>query len=220
MNITGERTIAAPQLAVWEALNDPDILRSCIPGCDEMERVSDNEYRLGMLAVVGPVKARFTGKLLLSDIVAPERYALRFEGSGGAAGFGKGLANVQLSADAGTQTQLSYTADAQIGGKIAQVGSRLVDGIARKIAEEFFTRFEARLSGGTQGETADAAVRTEGGATPGAFPAPAAPMRADSQAGAGRPAMQRQAGRRMGWSIGIAAVVAAAIVVFALRHVS
>lgn len=218
MNITGERTITAPQLAVWEALNDPDILRSCIPGCDEMERVSDTEYRLGMLAVVGPVKARFTGKLLLSDIVAPERYALRFEGSGGAAGFGKGLANVRLSADAGTQTQLSYTADAQIGGKIAQVGSRLVDGIARKIAEEFFTRFEARLSVGTQGDTADAAVPTDG-VTPGALPA-SAPMRADSQAGASQPAAQRQAGRLMRWSIGIAVVVAAAIVVFALRHTS
>jgi hypothetical protein len=219
MNITGERTITAPQLAVWEALNDPDILRSCIPGCDEMERVSDTEYRLGMLAVVGPVKARFTGKLLLSDIVAPERYALRFEGSGGAAGFGKGLANVKLSADAGTQTQLSYTADAQIGGKIAQVGSRLVDGIARKIAEEFFTRFEARLSAGTQGEAADAAVRTDG-VTPGALPASAAPMRADSQTGASQPAAQRQAGRLMRRSIGIAVVVAAAIVVFALRHTS
>ena len=218
MNITGERTITAPQLAVWDALNDPDILRSCIPGCDEMERVSETEYRLGMLAVVGPVKARFAGKLLLSDIVAPERYALRFEGSGGAAGFGKGIANVTLSADAEAQTQLSYTADAQIGGKIAQVGSRLIDGIARKIAEEFFTRFEARLSAGEQAETADAGAPADGGATSASSTTSAttaaALTRADSPADAHRPASSL-----IGWSLGIAVVVVA-IVAFAIQHSS
>lgn len=183
-----------------------------------MERVSETEYRLGMLAVVGPVKARFAGKLLLSDIVAPERYALRFEGSGGAAGFGKGQANVKLSADAETQTALSYTADAQIGGKIAQVGSRLVDGIARKIAEEFFSRFEARLSGGTQDETAHATLRTDSDAPPAGSPATASQTRTDSSADARQPVPQQRAGRLTGWFVGIAVVVVGAIVAFALRH--
>lgn len=111
-----------------------------------MEKVSDTEYRLGMLAVVGPVKARFSGKLALSDIVEPRSYALNFEGSGGAAGFGKGNAKVTLSALSTTETQLDYTASAQVGGKIAQVGSRLIDGIARKIAEDFFKRFDAMVT--------------------------------------------------------------------------
>ena len=218
MNITGVRTITAPQLAVWDALNDPDILRSCIPGCDEMERLSETEYRLGMLAVVGPVKARFSGKLLLSDIVAPQSYALRFEGSGGAAGFGKGTANVTRSADAEDQTQLTYAADAQIGGKIAQVGSRLIDGIARKIAEEFFTRFEAQLNSGNEVEATDAAMTT---AAPteedSASTATPAQSRADSSADARRKPRQRSTGRLIGWSVGIAVVVLA-IVAIALQH--
>ena len=141
MEINGERKIPAPQHAVWAALNDPVVLRECIPGCDQMEKISDTEYRLAMLAVVGPVKARFSGKLLLSDIVEPQSYALQFEGSGGAAGFGKGTARVILSSIDAAETKLDYVATAQVGGKLAQVGSRLIDGIARKIAEDFFTRF-------------------------------------------------------------------------------
>jgi uncharacterized protein len=146
LEINGERTIPAPQHAVWAALNDPVVLRECIPGCDQMEKISDTEYRLGMLAVVGPVKARFSGKLLLSDIVEPQSYALQFEGSGGAAGFGKGTARVILSSIDAAETKLDYVATAQVGGKLAQVGSRLIDGIARKIAEDFFTRFNALVT--------------------------------------------------------------------------
>jgi carbon monoxide dehydrogenase subunit G len=146
LEINGERKIPAPQHAVWNALNDPVVLRECIPGCDQMEKISDTEYRLGMLAVVGPVKARFSGKLMLSDIVEPQGYALQFEGSGGAAGFGKGSARVALSSIGETETQLDYTASAQVGGKLAQVGSRLIDGIARKIAEDFFTRFNTLMT--------------------------------------------------------------------------
>jgi carbon monoxide dehydrogenase subunit G len=157
LEINGERKIPAPQHAVWNALNDPLVLRECIPGCDQMEKVSDTEYRLGMLAVVGPVKARFSGKLMLSDIVEPQGYALQFEGSGGAAGFGKGSARVALSSIGETETQLDYTASAQVGGKLAQVGSRLIDGIARKIAEDFFTRFNALVTS-TQAAAADSAV--------------------------------------------------------------
>jgi carbon monoxide dehydrogenase subunit G len=216
MNINGVRTITASQQVVWDALNDPDILRSCIPGCDEMERVSDNEYWLGMLAVVGPVKARFTGKLLLSDIVAPERYALRFEGSGGAAGFGKGMANVVLSADEDAQTQLTYTANAQIGGKIAQVGSRLVDGIARKIAEEFFTRFEARLNSVKEAETTATEAQTDG---VGASTTTQAQTPANSLVSAPLPPPQRSGRRLIGWAIGIAVAVAA-IAALVLQHSS
>jgi carbon monoxide dehydrogenase subunit G len=202
MNITGERHLPASQQAVWNALNDPEILQGCIPGCDEMERISDTEYRLGMLAVVGPVKARFTGKLRLSDMTAPERYSLVFEGSGGAAGFGKGTANVELKTLGESQTQLAYSADAQVGGKIAQVGSRLIDGIARKIAEEFFTRFETALK----------PPAPQAGAEP-------APSAGPEPAAIAETAQTDGTNRKLGWLAG-AAVVVIAIVVLALRHSS
>lgn len=144
MDMTGEQLIALPQQRVWEALNDPEILKACIPGCETMEKVSESEYHVVMSASVGPVKARFNGKLLLSDLKPPNSYSLAFEGSGGAAGFGKGSSTVTLSpADGGTR--LSYTAHATVGGKLAQVGSRLIDGVARKMADDFFTKFNQAL---------------------------------------------------------------------------
>ena len=145
MEMTGEQIIPLPQQAVWEGLNDPAVLKECITGCDSLERVSDNEFKIVLTAVVGPVKARFTGKLALMDVNAPTSYALAFEGSGGAAGFGKGTANVSLSPD-GAGTRLAYTAKANIGGKLAQIGSRLIDGVARKMADDFFTKFKARVA--------------------------------------------------------------------------
>ena len=146
MEMTGEQVIALPQQKVWEGLNDPEVLKACIPGCDSIERVSDTEYRIGMTAAVGPVKAKFNGKLLLADLDPPRAYRLSFEGSGGAAGFGKGGAQVALVPE-GSGTRLTYKATAQVGGKLAQVGSRLIDGVARKMADEFFTRFNERLVG-------------------------------------------------------------------------
>jgi carbon monoxide dehydrogenase subunit G len=144
MDITGEQIIPLPQQRVWEALNDPAILKACIPGCETMEKVSDSEYRVVMSASVGPVKAKFSGKLLLSDLNPPNSYALAFEGSGGAAGFGKGSSTVTLSpADGGTR--LTYTAHATVGGKLAQVGSRLIDGVARKMADDFFAKFNQAI---------------------------------------------------------------------------
>lgn len=140
MDMTGEQIIPLPRQRVWEALNDPEVLKACIPGCDTIERVSDTEYRIAMTAAIGPVKAKFAGKLLLSELKPPESYTLAFEGSGGAAGFGKGGAHVQLTEE-GTSTKLAYTANATVGGKLAQVGSRLIDGVARKMAEEFFVKF-------------------------------------------------------------------------------
>jgi len=146
MEMTGEQIIALPQAQVWEGLNDPEVLKACIPGCESIERVSDNEYRVALTASVGPVKARFNGKLLLADVNPPTSYRLAFEGSGGAAGFGKGGAQVRLAPE-GTGTKLAYTATAQVGGKLAQVGSRLIDGVAKKMADEFFQRFNAKLVG-------------------------------------------------------------------------
>jgi uncharacterized protein len=149
MDMTGEQVIALPQQRVWEALNDPQVLKDCIPGCEAMDKVSDTEYRVVLSAAVGPVKAKFNGKLLLSDLNPPNSYALNFEGSGGAAGFGKGDCKVTLSpADGGTR--LAYSAHATIGGKLAQVGSRLIDGVARKMADDFFAKFNQRIVPVTQ----------------------------------------------------------------------
>jgi uncharacterized protein len=156
MEMTGEQLIALPQAEVWRALNDPEILKSCIPGCESIEKTSDNEYRVAMTAAVGPVKAKFSGKLVLSDLQPPDSYSLSFEGSGGAAGFGKGGAHVSLRPE-GSGTRLSYTAKASVGGKLAQVGSRLIDGVARKMADDFFTAFNRKLGGSAPQQPAAAA---------------------------------------------------------------
>jgi len=146
MEMSSTRIVAAPPAAVWAALNDPDVLKACIPGCETFERVSDTEWRAVVAAKVGPVSARFTGRVQLADLDPPNGYTLKFEGQGGAAGFANGEAKVGLaSADAGA-TALAYSARAQIGGKLAQIGSRLVDGAAAKMADDFFERFAARVA--------------------------------------------------------------------------
>ena len=145
MDMTGEQRIPLPRQQVWEALNDPAILQACIAGCESIERVTDTEYKVAMTVAIGPVKAKFAGKLVLSDLDPPNSYALAFEGSGGAAGFGKGGAKVRLTED-GAVTILSYEATASVGGKLAQIGSRLIDGVARKMAEDFFVRFNATVA--------------------------------------------------------------------------
>ena len=146
MDMTGEQLIPMAQQQVWEALNDPAILKDCIMGCDVLEKVSDTEFKVGLVAAIGPVKAKFTGKLLLLEMNPPNSYALAFEGSGGVAGFGKGTAHVSLAPE-GDGTKLSYTAKASVGGKLAQIGSRLIDGTARKLADQFFTSFKKRVGG-------------------------------------------------------------------------
>ena len=146
MEMTGEQLIPVPQAQVWRGLNDPEVLKACIAGCESIEKVAENEYRIALVAAVGPVKAKFSGKLVLSDLDPPNSYSLSFEGSGGAAGFGKGGAQVSLAPE-GSGTRLSYTAKASIGGKLAQVGSRLIDGVARKMADDFFTAFNEKLAG-------------------------------------------------------------------------
>ena len=140
MDMNGEQLIPLPRQRVWEALNDPETLKRCIPGCESIERVSDTEYKIAMTAAIGPVKAKFSGKLTLSDLDPPESYSIAFEGSGGAAGFGKGGAKVVLAPE-GDSTRLVYTANATVGGKLAQIGSRLIDGVAKKMSEDFFAKF-------------------------------------------------------------------------------
>lgn len=155
--MTGKQLIAAPRQRVWDSLNDPATLKACIPGCESINGTTDAGFDIVMLAAVGPVKARFKGRLTIGDSMPPERYRLSFEGSGGTAGFGKGSATVTLL-PAGTGTELSYGATAQVGGKLAQVGSRLIDGVAKKMAEDFFGRFNAQFAPAAQVDLAEPAA--------------------------------------------------------------
>ncbi|CAG9274521.1 CoxG family protein [Paraburkholderia unamae] len=154
MELTESHTLPVPQQRAWEALNDTAILKACIPGCESIEADGKNAYAVALTASVGPVKARFKGRMQLADIDAPNSYTIVFEGQGGAAGFGKGDAHVKLEPAGDESTTLTYTANAQVGGKLAQIGSRLVDGAARKIAAEFFKRFGEQLGGGAAQEPA------------------------------------------------------------------
>jgi carbon monoxide dehydrogenase subunit G len=151
MEMTQTQRLPVPRDVAWGALNDTDVLKQCIPGCESIEPDGENAYLLAMTAAIGPVKARFKGRMALTDIQAPESYTIQFDGQGGAAGFGKGTARVSL-VDQGEETDLTYVVHAQVGGKIAQIGSRLVDGAARKLAEAFFTRFTEAVSGGKEAE--------------------------------------------------------------------
>ena len=155
MDMTGEFRIPAPRQRVWEGLNDPQVLKECIPGCQTIEKVSDTEFAAKVLAQVGPVKANFAGKVTLSDLEPPQSYTIAGEGSGGVAGFAKGSAKVNLAEDGGA-TLLHYTVQAHVGGTLAQIGSRLIDSVARKMAENFFTRFVAAVAPEQPAEAAEA----------------------------------------------------------------
>ena len=144
MDMQGSRQLAITQQQAWDALNDPAVLKACIPGCDKVEPTGENQYAIGMSVKVGPVAAKFAGKISLSDIVSPKSYSINFEGQGGAAGFGKGNSAVTLTPnDAGCL--LDYTVHASVGGKIAQLGQRLIDGVAKSMAEDFFKRFDQAM---------------------------------------------------------------------------
>jgi hypothetical protein len=140
MDMTGEQRIAAPRQDVWEALNDPEVLKACIPGCQTLEKVSDTEMKATVTLAVGPVKASFNGNVTLSEIDAPTSYVISGQGSGGVAGFAKGQARVNL-ADDGDATLMTYVVKADVGGKLAQLGGRLIDATAKKLAGEFFQKF-------------------------------------------------------------------------------
>jgi carbon monoxide dehydrogenase subunit G len=164
MELTSSRTVPASIEKTWAALNDPDTLKACIPGCESIERVSDTEFKVAMTARVGPVSAKFSGRIVLSDIVAPTSYKLTFEGQGGAAGFARGDAKVALALD-GSGTRIEYNVTAQVGGKLAQIGSRLVDGAAAKVADDFFACFVERLGGGPAAVADPVVAPTEASAT-------------------------------------------------------
>ncbi len=146
MELIGQQRIAAPIDRTWVALNDPGVLKECIAGCDSIERVSDREYAVAMGVKIGPVNAKFKGKLFLDNLQPPNSYTINFEGQGGVAGFGKGSADVKLTSE-GAATLLDYAARAQVGGKIAQIGSRLVDMAAKKMADDFFVAFNTKVAG-------------------------------------------------------------------------
>jgi carbon monoxide dehydrogenase subunit G len=151
MDMKGEYRIPAPRAAVWAALNDLDVLKAAIPGCETINRLSDTEIEATVTAKIGPVKASFKGMVTLSDIDPPHGYTIRGEGKGGPAGFAKGGAKVKLT-QADDQTVLSYEVDASVGGKIAQIGARLIDSTAKKLADEFFAKFSELAAAKTTSE--------------------------------------------------------------------
>jgi carbon monoxide dehydrogenase subunit G len=198
--MTGEFLIPAPRQTVWEALNDPEILKQSIPGCDEIEKLSDTELAAKVTAKVGPVKARFAGKVVLSDLDPPNAYKITGEGSGGAAGFAKGGATVRLADAEAGGTRLTYTVEAHVGGKLAQIGSRLIDATARKMAQEFFTRFSDVVGGA--GGAAPTPTETGAPAQFAAAPMPAAPP---APAAAAKPSPRLPPAV---WAVGLAVLVA------------
>ena len=197
MEMSGEYKINASREKVWAGLNDPEVLKQSIPGCDEIEQTSDTSFTAKVTAKVGPVKAKFAGAVELTDIDAPNGYRISGEGKGGAAGFAKGGANVKLEED-GDGTLLKYEVDAQVGGKLAQLGARLIDGTAKKMASQFFENF---AEGVRDGDTGEAEASAE-----------AAPAAAASGPAAGQVTAMSQVGART-W---ISGLVVAAIVLYAL----
>jgi len=146
MDMNGSHRIPAKREIVWEALNDPDILKDCIPGCESLEKTSDNEMTAAVTTKIGPVKAKFKGTVTFENVNPPESYTIVGEGKGGVAGFAKGGADVKLTEE-GDETVLTYEAKAQVGGKLAQLGSRLIDSTAKKMAEDFFSKFCEKVGG-------------------------------------------------------------------------
>jgi carbon monoxide dehydrogenase subunit G len=197
MDMTGEYRIPAPRDKVWAALNDPAMLKAALPGCESLEKLSDTEFAAVVVAKVGPVKAKFNGNVALSNLNPPQSYTIAGEGKGGAAGFAKGGAEVQLTED-GDATILRYTAKADVGGKLAQLGSRLIDGTAKKLADEFFDNFRQQLT--------PPATEAEAEAVPEVLPEP------EPEAGGGLAALVQN---RFVWAA--AAIVVLMIIVLLFR---
>jgi carbon monoxide dehydrogenase subunit G len=179
MELKGERLIPAPVATTWAALNDPETLKACIAGCESLERTGPDAFAAVVAMKIGPVSARFRGNLRMSDVNPPHGYTIHFDGQGGAAGFGKGSADVKLEAEGEAATRLAYLARATVGGKMAQIGSRLVDATAAKITEDFFKAFEAQVRAQSPAEAGAAVAR---GAAP-AVTSPTAAARAASPVG-------------------------------------
>ena len=193
MELQGERLIPATVPATWAALNDPEVLKGCIAGCESIERTGEDAYTAVVAMRIGPVSARFKGNLQMTNVQAPNGYTINFDGQGGVAGFGKGSADVALTPQ-DAQTLLKYNARATVGGKMAQIGSRLIDAAAAKITEDFFKAFEAHLQ------------------------AASAPAGDAATASSMAPAVREGNGglAKLWWLIG--ALVVLAVVYFAIRH--
>jgi len=218
MKIAGTYDIAASRQAVWEALNDPAVLKDCIPGCDTLDKTGDNELSATVTAKVGPVKAKFAGSVELKDLNPPESYRIEGSGKGGAAGFAKGGADVRLADNDSGGTTLTYEADAQVGGKLAQIGARLIDGTAKKMADQFFAAFRERVE--SDAGAADAEAPATAAADPAVMPAPsetaveAEPVAEPAPAPAAQPAAAPQPGATASsglpawvWFIGAVALI-------------
>lgn len=205
MELTGEYRIPAPRERVWAALNDPQVLKAAIAGCQELEKVTDSEFRAIVATKVGPVSATFRGTVTLSDQDPPNGYTLTGQGQGGAAGFAKMRSRVSLAPD-GDATVLTYTANAEIGGKLAAVGSRLVQSVAKKNADDFFGAFATQLGGGAVAKPAAVAapVPVPVAAAPAALPVPAAAAPAGGGLGAPVPAWLVVFGTGLGIALGYA----------------
>ena len=159
MEILGSQVIPASQQAVWDALNSPEVLKKCLPGCESVELVSPNLFKVVITAAIGPLKAKFNGTLNVTEAVPPQSCVLIFEGQGGAVGFGKGSSSVSLSAVEGG-TELKYSAQAHVGGKLAQIGSRLIDSVAKKMSDDFFKAFNKEISDQSTPSTPEALPET------------------------------------------------------------
>ena len=164
MQMNGTRQLAVTPEQAWQALNDPEMLKACIPGCDRFEVVTDLQYAMGVSIRIGPVAAKFSGTVTLADVVPPSSYVIHFEAQGGVAGFGKGSSKVQLIPnDQGVELQ--YEVQSHVGGKLAQVGQRLIDVAAKSLAEDFFKRFEAKLAERHQAEQPGSGLSEDVGAS-------------------------------------------------------
>lgn len=228
MKLTGEQMVTAPRIEVWEALNDPAVLQLCLPGCQLVEKVGATEFKVILMAAIGPLRARFNGVLKIEESDPPASCVMVFEGQGGAAGFGKGTSRVELH-EADGNTRITYEAQAQVGGKLAQVGSRLIDGVAKKMSDDFFDGFRKHFTAQSAvpesdaGESPDrristtetsaiAATRAVEATPVMSVPGPARP----GEAAATRPG-RVPAGYVPAWWLGVAAVLGAAIAIVSAR---
>ena len=177
MELTGAMLIAAPREKVWDALNDPNVLVHCIPGCEEVQQISPTETHTRVLLKMGPVRARFVGKIVMSDIRPAEGCTLNFQGSGGAAGFARGTSVVTLASE-GDATRLQYSATASVGGKLGQIGGRMIDASAKQMAEQFFSALQAQLAGAPVVAAPEPAPVQAAAEAPVAPPAPRSPVTA------------------------------------------
>lgn len=205
MEIVGQQIIPAPREAVWKALNDPAVLQKCLPGCESVEQTSPQEFHMAIKASIGPLRARFAGVLRMADVQAPQSCVMHFEGQGGVVGFGKGSANVSLR-ETPEGTELSYESRAEVGGKLAQVGSRLIDSVAKKMSDDFFKALRQQLAPPSEAPPAAAPAKP-------VLPAPE--KKAASPAGANAP--RADTVMVPGWWLAPAAVLGAALAIAGAR---